>query len=186
MHGAAVFSAVLLASTKARINRLRTNAQSIEVCSEEPFTHSCSKLQSMYGAIVYSGMLEAPKFVRSNIFLCYALSIEVCTAADQPVYSVSNARSIEVCSEQSLFTQSCSEHRSVHGANVYTVLIGASKFARSNRLLSRARSIEVCTEQPFTQTCSEHREYAWINRFSIMSGRTLVIFLSLFCFLFQL
>ena len=79
--------------------RLLTNAQSIEVCSEQPFTHSCSKLQSMYGAIVYSGMLEAPKFVRSNIFLCYALSIEVCTAADQHVYSVSNARSIEVCSE---------------------------------------------------------------------------------------
>ena len=88
------FSAVLLASKKARINRLLTNAQSIEVCSKQPFTHSCSKLQSMYGAIVYSGMLEAPKFVRSNIFLCYALSIEVCTAADQPVYSVSNARSM--------------------------------------------------------------------------------------------
>ena len=94
MHEAAVFSAVLLASKKARINRLLTNAPSIEVCSKQPFTHSCSKLQSMYGAIVYSGMLEAPKFVRSNIFLCYALSIEVCTAADQPVYSVSNARSM--------------------------------------------------------------------------------------------
>ena len=127
------------------MNRLRTNAQSNEVCSEQPFTHSCSKLQSMYGAIVYSGMLEAPKFVRSNIFLCYALNIEVSTAADQPVYSVSNARSIKVCSEQSPFTQSCSEHRSVHGANVYSVLLGASKFARSNRLLRRARSIEVCT-----------------------------------------
>ena len=157
MHGAAIFSAVLLASKKARINRLRTNAQSIEVCSEQPFTHSCSKLQSMYGAIVYSGMLEAPKFVRSNIFLCYALSIEVCTAADQPVYSVSNARSIEVCSEQSPFTQSCSEHRSVHGANVYSysehrslhgatvylVVLGASKYAWSNHLLRRARSIEI-------------------------------------------
>ena len=125
MHGAAVFSTVLLPSKKARINRLLTNAQSIEVCSE-------------------------------------------------------------VCSEQSPFTQSCSEHRSVHGANVYSVILGASKVARSNRLLSRALSIEVCTEQPFTQTCSEHREYAWINRFSIMSGRTLVNFLSLFCFLFQL
>ena len=143
MHGAAIFSAVLLASKKARINRLRTNAQSIEaVCSEQPFTHSGSKLQSMYGAIVYSGMLEALKFVRSNIFLCYALSIEVCTAADQPVYSVSNARSIEVCSEQSPFTQSCSEHRSVHGANVYLVVLGASKYARSNHLHRRARSIE--------------------------------------------
>ena len=59
---------MLLASKKARINRLLTNAQSIEVCSEQPFSHSCSKLQSMYGAIVYSGMLEAPKFALSNIF----------------------------------------------------------------------------------------------------------------------
>ena len=118
MHGAAIFSAVLLASKKARINRLRTNAQSIEVCSEQPFTHSGSKLQSMYGAIVYSGMLEALKFVRSNIFLCYALSIEVCTAADQPVYSV---------------------------------MLGASKYAPNNRrLLSHARSTEVYTEQTYT------------------------------------
>ena len=67
MHGAAVFFAVLLASKKARINRLLTNDQSIEVCSEQPFTHSCSNLQSMYGVIVYTGMLEAPKFARSNI-----------------------------------------------------------------------------------------------------------------------
>ena len=74
----------------------------------------------------------------------------------------------------------------MNGANVYSVMLGASKYALNNRLLSRARSIEVCTEQPFTQSCSEHREYAWINRFSIMYGRTLVNFLSLFCFLFQL
>ena len=53
----------------------------------------------------------------------------------------------------------------MHGANVYSVMLGISKYARSNRLLSRARSIEVCTEQPFTQSYSEHREYAWINRF---------------------
>ena len=44
----------------------------------------------------------------------------------------------------------------MHGANVYSNMLGASKYARSNRLLSRARSIEVCTEQPFTQSCSEH------------------------------
>ena len=74
----------------------------------------------------------------------------------------------------------------MQGANVYSVILGASKYARSNRLLSRARGIEVGTKQPFSQTCSEHREYAWINRFSIMSGRTLVNFRSLFCFLFQL
>ena len=68
MHGAAVFFAVLLASKKARINRLLTNAQSIEVCSEQPFTHSCSNLQSMYGAIVYTGMLEAPKCTEQHCF----------------------------------------------------------------------------------------------------------------------
>ena len=155
MHRATVysshsfFSAVLLASKKARINRLLTNAQSIEVCSKQPFTHSCSKLQSMYGAIVYSGMLEAPKFVRSNIFLCYALSIEVCTAADQPVYSVSNARSML--------------RSMLRTIAVYSVMLGAPKCTRSKCILGHTRSIEVCTEQPFTKVVLGASKYARSN-----------------------
>ena len=61
------FSAVLLASKKARINRLLTNAQSI------------SEHRSMLEATVYSFMLEAPKYVRSNRLLRYARSSEVCS-----------------------------------------------------------------------------------------------------------
>ena len=135
MHGAAVFSAVLLAFKKARINCLLTNAQSIEVCSEkyarsnrllihaqsskvcteQSFTQVCSKLRSFNGA---------------TLFLCHALSIEVCTAADQQ------------------YTQSV-----MFGASKY-----APKYAPSNRrLLSHARSTEVCTEQTYTRSCSEHR-----------------------------
>ena len=143
------FSAVLLASKKARINRLLTNAQSIEVCSKQPFTHSCSKLQSMYGAIVYSGTLEAPKFVRSNIFICYALSIEVCTAADQPVYSVSNARSML--------------RSMLRTIAVYSVMLGAPKCTRSKCILGHTRSIEVCTEQPFTKVVLGASKHARSN-----------------------
>ena len=65
------------------------------------------------------------------------------------------------------------------------LLLGASKFARSNRLLSRARSIEVCMEQPFTQTCSEHRDCVWINRFSIMSAELWSTFFPSFVFYFS-
>ena len=143
------FSAVLLASKKARINRLLTNAQNIEVCSKQPFTHSCSKFQSMYGAIIYSGMLEAPKFVRSNIFLCYALSIEVCTAADQPVYSVSNARSML--------------RSMLRTIAVYSVMLEAPKCTRSKCILGHTRSIEVCTEQPFTKVVLGASKYARSN-----------------------
>ena len=48
------------------------------------------------------------------------------------------------------FTQSCSELRSIHGAAVFSAMLLASKYARINRLLTNARSIEVCTKQPFT------------------------------------
>ena len=140
---------MLLASKKARINRLLTNAQSIEVCSKQPFTHSCLKLQSMYGAIVYSGMREAPKFVRSNIFLCYALSIEVCTAADQPVYLVSNARSML--------------RSMLRTIAVYAVMLGAPKCTQSKCILGHTRSIEVCTEQPFTKVVLGASKYARSN-----------------------
>ena len=145
---------------------------SIRVCIEQPFTQV---------------MLGAPKYARSSRFFlpcCYhrrrlgstVYSLMLRASKYAPKYApnnrrlLSHARSTEVYTEQ-MYTRSYSEHR---------------RLQRSNRLLSRALSIEVCTEQPFTQTCSEHREYAWINRFSIMSGRTLVNFLSLFCFLFQL
>ena len=64
---------MLLASKKARINRLLTNAQSIEICSEQPFSHSCSKLQSMYGAIVYSGMLESSEVCTEQHFFSVML-----------------------------------------------------------------------------------------------------------------
>ena len=165
---------MLKASKYARSNRLLIHVQTSKVCTEQSFTQVCSKLRSLHGA---------------TLFLCHALSIEVCTAADQPFTQsvmlgaskyapkyapnnrrlLSHARSTEVCTEQT-YTRSCSEYRSMHGATVYLVVLGASKYAR----------------KPFTQSCSEHREYAWINRFSIMYGRTLVNFLSLFCFLFQL
>ena len=117
----------------------------------------------MCGATVYSGMLEAPKYMHgATVFLCPARRIEVCTAADQP------------------FTRSCSEHRSMHGATVYSVMLGASKYARSNRLLSHARSnrrllsharsTEVCTEQPYTQSCSEHRSMHGATVYLVVLG----------------
>ena len=42
-------------------------------------------------------------------------------------------------------------------ATVSIHMLGASKYAQSNRFDTHARSIEVCTEQPFRYACSEHR-----------------------------
>ena len=140
---------MLRASKCARSNRLLIHAQSSKVCTKQSFTQVCSKLRSLHEA---------------TLFLCYALSIKVCTATaatDQPFtqsvmlgaskyapkYAPNNrrllghARSTEVCTEQT-YTRSCSGHRCIHGATVYLVVLGASKYARSNHLLSRARSIE--------------------------------------------
>ena len=135
---------MLGASKYTRSNRLLSHARSIKVCTEQPF---------------FSVMLGASKYARTNRLLCHARSSVVCT--EQPFTQAFSAR-------RNRFSLPCSEHRSMHGSTVYSdrkmhgatavfsVMLGASKCAQNNRLISHARSIEACTEQPFNQSCSEH------------------------------
>ena len=137
---------MLEAPKYVRSNRLLRHARSSEVYARSiSFSLPCSENRSMHGrgSTVYSVMLGASKYARPRINRL-----------------LGHARSIEVCTEQP-YTWSCSEHRSMYGATVYllvmleaiavySVMLGAPKCARSNRILSHARSIEVCTEQPFT------------------------------------
>ena len=96
--------------------------RSIEVCIEQPFTQV---------------MLGAPKYARSSRFFAVLLASK--KARINPL--LTNAQSIEVCSEQP-FTHSCSNLQSVYGAIVYTGMLEAPKFARSNIV---------------SLPCSEHR-----------------------------
>ena len=57
---------------------------------------------------------------------------------------------------------------------VYSVMLGAPKCARSKRILSHARSIEVCTEQPFYKSCSEHRSMHGATFYSVVLGASRV------------
>ena len=125
----------------------------------------------MHGATVFSVMLGASKYARSNRLLCHARSSVVCT--EQPFTQAFSARS-------NRFSLPCSEHRSMHGSTVYSdrkmhgatavfsVMLGASKCAQNSRLISHARSIEACTEQPFNQSCSELRSMHGATVFPMM------------------
>ena len=85
-------------------------------------------------------MLCVSKYARPLINLfTQSVMLEVCS---------------EVCSEQSPFTQS-----SVLGAHVSSVILGASKFARSNRLL---------------KSCSEHRSMHGATIYSDVLGASRV------------
>ena len=111
---------------------------SIRVCIEQPFT------QVMLGAPKYARSTEQP-FV---LPFCYhrrrlgstVYSLMLRASKYAPKYApnnrrlLSHARSTEVNTEQ-MYTRSYSEHRRLHGATVYLVVLGASKYARSNHLL---------------------------------------------------